>query len=277
MNTEWIDWNGKLVSTQEKILTAWNPAFYSGMSVYETLFVRNSKIAFYEEHYARFLVSMDFLGIQPQENFQEKLKLRIKELILRNQIQNGRIRCISFLNERNEFQSVLLFNHILQFPESISLYISKHKKPYPPFYPTNVKISANLFSYLSYQEAKSNGYDEGLMLDSQGNVTEGSYCNIFLKLGNRFYTPSTEVSLLEGVTRSKILQIAKSIGVEIREEKISHKILESVDSIYISSSSRGLLFVQKLNDRIFTPKEDYEYLQIESHYNVSLEESLQSW
>lgn len=273
----WIDCNGELLLDSESIVKAMHPGFYFGLSVYETVFVKDFRVAFFEEHLARLEISMNYFQIKPDSSFQTKIKDRIKRIIEKNSCKDGRIRVIVSLDENKNFFSVISSSLIQKFPDSISLYISSHRKPYPPVYPTNVKISANIFSYLSSKEAIQNGLEEGLMLDTMEHITEGSYCNIFLKKENIFYTPSTDVSILEGVTRSKILQIAKSLGIKIIEQKIPTKFLDSIDRIYISSSSRGLLFVSKLNSRIFPQIEDKEYLQIKMAYNTMQEESFLQW
>ncbi|HSW62791.1 MAG TPA: branched-chain amino acid transaminase [Dissulfurispiraceae bacterium] len=85
-------------------------------------------------------------------------------------------------------------------------------------------------SQLSKKEAISNGCDEGLLLDTEGYVSEGSGENIFIvRNGVLKTTPLT--SILEGITRDSIIAIAKNEGVEVREERFTR------DDVYISEEA----------------------------------------
>jgi branched-chain amino acid aminotransferase len=85
-------------------------------------------------------------------------------------------------------------------------------------------------SQLSKKEAISNGCDEGLLLDTEGYVSEGSGENIFIvRNGALKTTPLT--SILEGITRDSIIAIAKSEGIEVKEERFTR------DEVYISEEA----------------------------------------
>ena len=70
-------------------------------------------------------------------------------------------------------------------------------------------------SVLATQECKRNGYDESILLDYYGNVSEAPGENIFLVRNNKIYTPSLSDSVIEGITRDTAITIAKHLGYDV--------------------------------------------------------------
>ena len=91
-----------------------------------------------------------------------------------------------------------------------------------PSTPPMAKAAGNyLNSVLATQESNRNGYDESVMLDRDGNVSEASGENIFIVRNNKIYTPYIAGSALEGITRDAAIAIAKNLGYEVMERPIS--------------------------------------------------------
>ncbi len=98
-------------------------------------------------------------------------------------------------------------------------------------------------------EAKDHGYAEGIALDQQGFVSEGSGENIFLVYKGRIHTPPLASSILNGITRDCALTIARSQGYEIVEEQITREMLYLADEIFFSGTAAEITPVTNI-DRI---------------------------
>jgi branched-subunit amino acid aminotransferase/4-amino-4-deoxychorismate lyase len=276
-----IDINGELYDENDLVLSPLDASVYYGFSVYETLYIKNKKVAFFDEHLLRLKTSCDFFNIQFPDSIE--LKNRIKKLIENDKISHGRLRVItspgnisSITNSKN-CNTFIRIEEIKQTPTEIKLTLSSVKKPYPPIYPSNVKISANYFSLMSYIESKKKGFDEGLMVTSNNIITEGSYCNIFWSRKDKLYTPNINCSILEGVTRSKIVEICKNLNFKIEEGIFKIDELETVDNIFISSSTRGLLFVSQFDDKKFNNNLYNHYNEIMENYEKIQDDSFSLW
>ena len=81
---------------------------------------------------------------------------------------------------------------------------------------TGVYINAAL----AIEEGKENGYDSAIMLDSQGNVPEGSVMNIFIAKNGKLITPGVGGDLLEGITRRSVLELAEKAGLDVVERNV---------------------------------------------------------
>jgi branched-chain amino acid aminotransferase len=113
-----------------------------------------------------------------------------------------------------------------------------------------VKAAGNyLNSILATQESKRNGYDESILLDRDGYVSEASGENIFLVRNSNIYTPSIASSVLEGITRDTAITIAKNLGYEVKERSISRTELYMADEIFLTGTAAEIIAVTSVDDR----------------------------
>jgi branched-chain amino acid aminotransferase len=104
--------------------------------------------------------------------------------------------------------------------------------------PALAKATANyLNSQLIKMEAIANGYAEGIALDSQGYVSEGSGENIFLVQDGALYTPPVSSSILPGITRQSIMTLAEESGIEVRRVAIPRGMLYTCDEAFFTGTA----------------------------------------
>lgn len=91
-------------------------------------------------------------------------------------------------------------------------------------------------SFLAQSEAIERGYDTGLLLDKQGNVSEAAVSNIFIVRQERLYTPELSADVFPGLTRRLILEIARSEGIDAEERAITIDEVERCDAAFLCST-----------------------------------------
>ncbi len=135
--------------------------------------------------------------------------------------------------------------------------------------PAMSKAAANYMnSQLIRMEAMVNGYTEGIALDSNGCVSEGSGENIFLVMDGEVITPPMAASILPGITRKTMVTLCEDMGIPVREQVIPREMLyiadeaffvgtaveitplRSIDRIKIGSGKRGPI-TKRLQDEFF--------------------------
>ena len=116
----------------------------------------------------------------------------------------------------------------------------------------NPLIKANnlLNNALAMQEANRRGGEEGLMCNYRGELSECSQANFFLVRNRVVLTPKSEAGLLEGVTRAFLFEVGREIGVEVRDETLWPADLDSADEAFITSTTRELNPVTRIDDRV---------------------------
>jgi branched-chain amino acid aminotransferase len=103
-------------------------------------------------------------------------------------------------------------------------------------------------SMLALQEAISCGYDEALLLDNEGYVAEGSGENIFIVRNGVIYTPEL-TSALDGITRDTIFQLAKEVGIPVKEKRITRDEVYVADEAFFTGTAAEVTPIRELDNR----------------------------
>jgi branched-chain amino acid aminotransferase len=104
-------------------------------------------------------------------------------------------------------------------------------------------------SVLAKREAKLGGYDEAIMLDANGYVSEGSGENIFIVKRGVLHTPDLASSILEGITRNTILEIAREEGIPVHEGRITRDQLWLADEAFFTGTAAEVTPIREVDDR----------------------------
>jgi branched-chain amino acid aminotransferase len=108
----------------------------------------------------------------------------------------------------------------------------------PNTLPALAKATANYAnSGLIKMQATSDGYAEGIALDESGLISEGSGQNLFLVRDNVVYTPSLTSSILQGITRDTVLQLARDLGLVVREQALPREFLYIADEAFFCGTA----------------------------------------
>ncbi len=110
-----------------------------------------------------------------------------------------------------------------------------------------VKVLSWLDNVWNYYEAQQAGFDEVVLLNERGEVSECTAANIFCVRAGRVATPSLASGCLSGITRSVLLEIGASVGVEVKEATLWPQDLYGADEVFISSTNRSMLGVSEIN------------------------------
>jgi branched-chain amino acid aminotransferase len=115
----------------------------------------------------------------------------------------------------------------------VDVRVSSWARSAPNTFPTLAKTSANYAnSQLIKMEAITEGYSEGIALDTFGYLSEGSGQNLFLVRDNMLYTPPLTAAILPGITRASVLTLARDLGFRIKEEMLPREMLYIADEAF---------------------------------------------
>lgn len=115
---------------------------------------------------------------------------------------------------------------------------------------TKAKLVGNYVnSILAKREVVAAGYQEAIMLDAQGYVSEASGENIFMVKRGKLYTPSVGASILAGITRATILELCGELGLALEERPISRDELYVADEVFFTGTAAEVTPVREIDDR----------------------------
>ena len=115
--------------------------------------------------------------------------------------------------------------------------------------PAGVKAGGNyMSSQLITDEAHRNGYDEGIGLSVDGMLSEGAGENLFFVRKGVLYTPHAGASILGGITRDTVIQLATEIGVEVKEQDLPREFMYAADEMFMTGTAVEIMPVTSVDD-----------------------------
>ncbi len=142
--------------------------------------------------------------------------------------------------------------------------------------PSQAKMGGNyLNSIIATQEAKRNGFDEAILLDHNGNVSEAPGENIFIVRDGQLITPSLASSALEGITRDAVIKIARDLDIDVVERYVTRDELVMSDEIFLTGTAAEITPIISINSKkigngkpgVITKKMMQEYTDIVMNKN----------
>ncbi len=132
--------------------------------------------------------------------------------------------------------------------EGVDVCISSWTRTAPNTLPAMAKAGGNyLNSQLIKMEAMANGYDEGIALDVNGYVSEGSGENLFVVRNGVLHTAPMGNSVLPGITRDSVLQIARDLGIKIVEQQIPRESLYIADEVFFTGTAAEITPIRSVD------------------------------
>ena len=146
-------------------------------------------------------------------------------------------------------------------PDGISCRISSWYRQEDRSLPLRGKVSgAYITSSLAKTEAVESGYDEAILMNTQGKVCEASGMNLFIVRDGKLITPGFDQDILEGITRDSVITIAKDLGIEVIERAVDKTELFIADEVFLSGTAAKITPVKQVetyklsNNRPITEK-----------------------
>lgn len=132
--------------------------------------------------------------------------------------------------------------------QGVDVRVSSWNRMAPNTFPAMAKSTANyLNSQLIRVEASLDGYAEGIALDVDGYVSEGSGENIFVVRDGLIYTPPFGASILPGITRDSVLKIAADLGHEVIQMRLPREMLSLADEVFFSGTAAEITPIRSID------------------------------
>ena len=262
----WLD--GKFVPWHEANVHVLTHTLHYGLGVFEGVRcyqIKKKKSAIFRlhEHVDRLFNSAIVLGIDIPFS-QKEIFTAIQLVVRKNKLKECYIRPIVFLGHNQmglNPNGVDVRVAIAAWPwgtylgdegisRGIRVRISSFTRHHVNITMTRAKACGHYVnSILAKTEAVRDGYDEAILLDSQGYVSEGSGENIFLLSKGRLKTPALSCSNLEGITRDSVFDIAKHLKIEVEEGRITRDELYIADEVFLTGTAAEITPVREIDNR----------------------------
>ena len=261
----WLD--GEMVGWEEAKVHVLTHALHYGTGYFEgircyALEDGRSAVFRLDNHVRRFFDSGKILGFPIPRPF-EQIKTAILDVVKANELKECYIRPVAFvgLGEMGLYAPDNPIHVAIAawswgaylgdegIKNGIRAKVSSYTRHHVNVMMTKSKVSGNYInSVLAKTEVKKAGYDEAIMLDTEGYVAEGSGENVFIVRGRRVKTPPL-TSILPGITRDSVLTIARDKGYEVEEERFTRDELYTADEAFFTGTAAELTPIREVDDR----------------------------
>ena len=138
-------------------------------------------------------------------------------------------------------------------PEGVSCRISSWTRQEDRSLPLRGKISgAYITSSLAKTEAVASGFDEALLMNTRGKVSEASGMNLFIVRDGTLITPGVDQDILEGITRASVIELAKSMGIEVIERPVDKTELFIADEVFLTGTAAKISPIRQLESTVLS-------------------------
>ena len=261
--------NGQKVSLKDAKVGIMTHALHYGTAVFEGIRgnwneSKEKMIIFrLKEHYDRLLRGSNILKMNLGYTSQEMCDITVDLVKSNGYKEDVYIRPLAYksqelianlkLHELEDDLSIIVipFGAYIDNTKPIKCQTSSWRRPEDTMMPTGVKL-AGLYttSILAKTEAVSAGYDEAILLNNDGTVSEGSGENLFMVQNDEIITPTETDNCLLGITRNTIIQIAKNeLNIDVKERRIHRSELYLSDEIFLTGTAAHVTSVGSLDNR----------------------------
>ncbi len=261
MDGEYVDWDNATVH----VLT---PSLHYGWGVFEGIRAYDTALgpAVFRltDHMQRLYRSAKIYHMEPPISLEGAIKVT-KDLVAMNEVRECYIRPVVYLgygeiglNPLNSKISMAIacwpwgaYLGEEAFETGVRVKISSWRRLDPNIIPPAAKATGQyLNSSLAKAEAVKAGYDEGILLNTNGYVTDGSGENLFAVRDGTLITPPLAAGCLAGITRASIMRIAADAGIPLREGDLVRTDLYLADEAFFTGTAAEVVPIREVDDRV---------------------------
>jgi branched-chain amino acid aminotransferase len=254
-----VSHNGRLLPIEQARLSPGQEGLINGWGLFTTLRVFEGKPFAFERHWQR--LSRDAERTRVPFSFDpKKVQADVMEVIRSNQVREGAVRIYIIWNRTGMWHSDEAFSEVdivitsaalPNYPEVARLDLREHgRHAASPL--AGTKVISWLNNVWHAREAKLRGFDEVVLLNERGEVSECTAANVFAVRKGEVLTPPLNSGCLAGITREVLLEIGPKAGVPVREAVLLPEDLYTADEVFISSTNRALLAIGEIAGHKFS-------------------------
>jgi branched-chain amino acid aminotransferase len=261
MDGKFVPWDSAQVHVTTHCLH-YGTGVFEGVRSYET--PDGTAVFRLDAHLKRFFNSASLYEIDIPYT-QDELHKAVLELVGRNEIGNGYIRPLAFFGAHSMSvwpKGCPVSVALIAFPRGeylgkdgiergVRVMFSSTRRFHSSMIPTAGKACGQYInSVRAVQEAFRKGYDEAILLNADGNVAEGSGENLFIVKDGTVITNDADASILMGITRDAILQIARDLGFPVAIRTMTPDDVLTADEVFFSGTAVEVTPIREVDDKV---------------------------
>lgn len=265
--TEFYYMDGKFVEADKAFIPVRTHAFLYGTAVFEGIraYWNEEEKQLYAfrvpEHYERLIRSGKIMYMENPHTVEEYCKIT-QELLKKNGYkQDAYMRPTLYKSAQkvgpglydNPDSFMIIVNKMgdyIDTSKGLKVCVSSWRRNSDNAIPPRAKVAGSYANAaLIKTDAHNAGFDDAVVLDEQGNVTEGSAMNLFLVFGNKLVTTTKADNILVGITRNTVMELAKDLGLEVEERNVDRTELYIADEAFYCGTGAQISPIVSIDNR----------------------------
>ena len=261
----WIWWDGHLVPWRDAKLHVLSHGLHYASAVFEGERAYNGHVFRLRDHTDRLLNSAQILGFEIPFTA-DQIDAACREVLAANGLTEGYVRPIAWRGTEMlavSAQMTRIHVAIAAWPwpsyfgeermRGIRLGLGEWRRPSPDTAPTAAKATGlYMIGTMSKHKAEAAGYNDALLLDWRGNVSEGTGANVFFVIDGDLHTPTPDC-FLDGITRRSVISLAKRNQMKVVERHIAGAELARATECFLAGTAAEVTAVREIAGFHYTP------------------------
>lgn len=240
--------NDQVLDATSIVLSPGQVGLLSGWGVFTTIRVFDGVLFAWERHWSRMQRDAELLHV-PFPGDPDPIHGSLLRLIEANQAANATLRLIVVRNRRGvwegpgierDFDVIAFTTKVKDWGKSVRLTVEPQARHAACVF-SGVKMLSWSFNLVWLERAQGRGFDEVILLNERGEVSECTSANLFAAFGRRVVTPPLTSGCLPGITRELLMEEIRAPGYQLAEQDLRLEDLEKADGVFITSTTRELL------------------------------------
>lgn len=233
-----------------------------GWGVFTTTRVAKGRALFFDRHWERLVKHAEKINVPVPFDYAEVTR-GVNDLIASNSVEHGRMRVTILKGDAGAWRYgpgteaelfVFTSRGMPAATDSLTITISPYRLPsHGPL--AGVKRTSMLENLLAYEEARSRGFAEAVMLNERGEIVSATAGNIFWIEGDEVFTPSLATGCIAGITRGLVYEIAKRMRMHLIEGGFPIQRLLDAREVFLTSTARGVAPVASFDIKHYKKQE----------------------
>jgi branched-chain amino acid aminotransferase len=255
--------NGELFEPKDARISIFDRGFLYGDSIYEVTEARNGTALFMDLHMERLWSSAAKIELTiphaPEFIVKESQKIidalglprsYIRIIVTRGEGEIGLDPGLSHSSNLVIIGKELAPNPSSWYEKGVWMVIADTRRLPKKVLDPNLKSGNYLSNVMAIHEAKKRGAFDAILLNLQGQVTEGTTNNIWMVKNGQISTPPVQAGLLEGITRQTLLKLGQQHGLDMREANFTPEELKGADEAFLTSTTREIVPITRVDDQL---------------------------
>jgi branched-chain amino acid aminotransferase len=248
--------NGVIRPTTDHFLAAGQVGLMNGWGVFSTIRVFDGVLFAWERHWQRMKRDAKLLRV-PFPSDADELEADLLRLVAANQAPNATLRVCILRNKGGSWEGpgidrdfdIVAFTTVLtDWQQGVKLTVTPHARHAACEF-AGTKVLSWSHNLAWFERARAEGFDETVLLNERGEVSECTSANIFAAFGQDVWTPPISSGCLPGITRELLLGEAAAPGYQLKEKTLTIDDLLAADGVFITSTTRDLLAVAEIGGK----------------------------